>query len=106
MALSNKERQAAYRARQRERENEFSPASGIDEVPAKDELDEAEDEAPARSEDDQGPVRKDPSPPSLPSEDEYVRQCLSEPAILDQARGEVYARWRYRGFLAGRVASL
>ena len=48
-----------------------------------------------------------PAPRSLPiSEDEYVKLMLSEPAILDEKRAERYARWRYRGVVEGRVASL
>lgn len=40
------------------------------------------------------------------SEDEYVALALAEPAILDEARAERYARWRYRALLGGDVSGL
>lgn len=85
---SNAERQAAYRARQRELQADREKLN-----------------AQLSSE---SPTAMPSTPPSsLPiSEEEYVRLCLSEPAILDEKRAERYARWRYQGVLAGRVASL
>ena len=43
--------------------------------------------------------------PSI-SEEEYVRMALSRNDLFDRARAERYARWRYREFCAGEVASL
>jgi hypothetical protein len=85
---SNAERQAAYRARQRELQADREKLN-----------------AQLSSE---SPTAMPSTPPSsLPiSEDEYVKLMLSEPAILDEKRAERYARWRYRGVLEGRVASL
>ena len=40
------------------------------------------------------------------SEDEYVRQALARSDLFDRVRAERYARWRYRGFHNGEIASL
>lgn len=43
--------------------------------------------------------------PSL-TEAEYVRSMLTHPELLDRKRAASHARWRYRSFVRGEMASL
>jgi len=40
------------------------------------------------------------------TEEEYVRLMMSDSRLLNRRRAERYARWRYREFVRGEVASL
>lgn len=105
MALSPAEKQARYRERKRE-----EAQAAVDERRVESELrgelgleDPVLDALVAAAELLAEPRRTRELPVS---EDAYVKLMLSEPHILDRRRAERYARWRYRGVLAGRVASL
>lgn len=95
MALSNADRQREFRERKRRELQEQLEAEELAAVVAK--LENVEIDA----------ALGKPPPRSLPiSEEEYVRLSLAEPNILDRRRAARYARWRYRGVLAGKVAAL
>jgi hypothetical protein len=97
MVLTSAEKQAAYRERQR-------LAREVD--PELEKLADALETIDAALSEDE-PTPPAPTRRTLPiSEDAYVRLMLAEPAILDYKRAERYARWRYRGVLAGRVSAL
>lgn len=100
MALTPAEKQAAYRERKRAELADVEVPS-LDEIVAAAVVLEGVERAGAQH---AGPA---PVPRELPiSEDAYVKLMLAEPNILDRKRAARYARWRYKGVLEGKVASL